>query len=807
MAGRPVEDGFATIFVAAIVVGGILMLAFTVSAVALVAIPAYVGFRLWKESPRRLERVAREETELLYNHALAGSVRLSDDEIDAGLAKHWPANLPIALEIQLLQIGRALFEAEGLSPDIPPMPALCNSIEGARYRDMLARIGQARSDRVMVLSALDILSLSLAPIAHAVPQTDGDMLVEVTQFLQPLGAAVEAVIAPFFQESDYVHFKALKQQLDINLRRTHRVSPVFPTEYKGEDVVDTYLGGTLLRELFTLRTPFEIPENRRFEHTHIIAGSGHGKTQTMQYFIAKDLEAVARREKSIVVIDSQGDMISTILRANQLPPEQIVLIDPEDIAWPVSLNLFSVGQDRLATYSELERERLTNSIIELYDFVLGSLLSAGMTAKQSVVFRYVTRLMFYIPNATIHTLRDLMEPGGSDKYREHIDKLDGTARRFFETEFDSKEFTNTKTQVLRRLYGVLENQTFERMFSHPVSKFDMFTELGAGKLILINTAKSLLKEQGTEIFGRFFIALIAQAAQERATLPGHQRMPAMVYVDEAQDYFDRNISLILSQARKYRVGMTMAHQYLGQLSQGLQEAFEANTSIKLAGGVSARDARALAGQMNCDADMIQRQPKGTFATYVRGLTDRAVPISFPFFLLEKGPKASQGEIEAIREHSRRTYAEPWGQKASEDEESPERDPRPASDTDGGSEDQATARGDRQDQQGSTYPDPTPSSPPPSPSAGSAPDDNSEEDGPENGRSAKRSSQSRTELRPGNKQQHSSSRKRTPRHLRGEIGREELKKALGPSFKRTNDDSGGGRDTLDPDDPAQPGEDL
>jgi len=271
--------------------------------------------------------------------------------------------------------------------------------------------------------------------------------------------------------------------------------------------------------------------------------------------------------------------------------------------------------------------------------------------------------MFHIPDATIHTLRELMEPGGTEQYRDHIAKLEGTPRRFFETEFDSKEFTNTKTQVLRRLYGVLENQTFERMFTNPQSKFDMFTELNSGKLILINTSKSLLKEQGTEIFGRFFIALIAQAAQERATLPTRDRLPAMVYIDEAQDYFDQNIGIILSQARKYRVGMIMAHQYLGQLSNGLQEAFEANTSIKLAGGVSARDARALAGQMSCDADLIQRQPKGTFATFVRGLTDRAVPISFPFFVMENLERATKDEIDAIREHSRTAYAEPWKTKA------------------------------------------------------------------------------------------------------------------------------------------------
>lgn len=663
------------------IVAMVLIVALLVSYVALIAIPCYIAYRLYKESPRRLERLAREETMILYHHALAGSVRLTDAEIDAALSGHWPAHLPVSLKAQLLDVGRAIFEQEGLNPEVPPPPALCNTVEGARYRDMLAKAGQARSDRVMVMSALDIISQALAPIANAVPLIEGDVLVEVTQFTHPLGQTVQNVIAPFFQDNDYALFKVLRQRLDANLAATHRTNPIYPTDYKSDDVIDTYLRGTPLTELFRLKTPFAIPDERRFEHTHIIAGSGHGKTQTLQYFITKDLKAVASGDRTVVVIDSQGDLINTILTAKVLPPERIVLIDPEDIGWPVCLNLFAVGQDRLGDYDPLERERLTNSIIELYDFVLGSLLSAGMTAKQSVIFRYVTRLMFHIPNATIHTLRELMEPGGTEKYREHIAKLDGTPRRFFETEFDSKEFASTKTQVLRRLYGVLENQTFERMFSRPESKFDMFTEMNAGKLILINTAKSLLKEQGTEIFGRFFIALIAQAAQERATLPDWERLPVMVYVDEAQDYFDQNIGIILSQARKYRVGMVMAHQYLGQLSGGLQEAFEANTSIKLAGGVSARDARALAGQMAADPQMVQEQPKGTFATYIRGLTERAVPMSFPFFVLEKMPRATKEDIDAIRQRCREAYAEPWSAEAGQ-EDAPTQDlPEPPTEND------------------------------------------------------------------------------------------------------------------------------
>jgi hypothetical protein len=674
---RPPWEGFLNSYVGFMALALIVALALLITPILLIGIPAYVGYRLYSENPKRLERLAREETQLLFDHAQAGQVRLTDADIETALAKHWPADTPDALKIQLFEIGKALVAAEGLSPDIPPLPALCNTVEGARYRDMLARLSQARSDRNMVMSALDVVSQSLAEIARAVPPTDGDTLVEVTQFVHPLGQAVQNIIAPFFAENDYQHFKALREQLNANLYATGRTNPIFPPDYKGLNVIDTYLRGTVLKDLFVLKTPFEIPEKSRFEHMHVVAGSGHGKTQTLQYFIARDLVDVALSEKTVIVIDSQGDLIDTILRTKPLPPEEIVVIDPEDIGYPVSLNLFSVGQERLASYGDLERERLTNSIIELYDFVLGSLLSAGMTAKQSVVFRYVTRLMFHIPDATIHTLRELMEPGGTDKYREHIAKLDGTPRRFFETEFDSKEFTNTKTQVLRRLYGVLENQTFERMFSKPRSKFDMFNEMNAAKLILINTSKSLLKEQGTEIFGRFFIALIAQAAQERATLPARDRLPVMVYVDEAQDYFDHNIGVILSQARKYKVGMIMAHQYLGQLSSGLQEAFEANTSIKLAGGVSARDARALAGQMNADADLIQRQPKGTFATFVRGLTERAVPVSFPFFVLENMARAEKEDLAAIRQHSRQAYAEPWKPRA-EHSDTPKEEPEMAS---------------------------------------------------------------------------------------------------------------------------------
>ena len=202
MVRSPFEDFFQS-GLGLVVIALFLLLAVVVTPFFLVGAAGYIGVRLYLESPRRLERLARDETTLMYNHAVSGSVRLTDDGVDAALSRLWPVDMPPPLRIQLLEVGRALFVDEGLSPQVPPPPALCNTVEGARYRDVLARMGQARSDRVMVDAALAQIGTSLAVIARAAPPIDGDVLVGITQFLHPLGQAVEEVIAPFFADSDY----------------------------------------------------------------------------------------------------------------------------------------------------------------------------------------------------------------------------------------------------------------------------------------------------------------------------------------------------------------------------------------------------------------------------------------------------------------------------------------------------------------------------------------------------------------------------------------------------------------------------
>lgn len=438
------------------------------------------------------------------------------------------------------------------------------------------------------------------------------------------------------------------------------------SELPPQELVETYLKDTPFLDLLRTPIPFVIPEAVRFEHTHVLAGSGHGKTQTLQQLILSNL--TEPDPPSLVIIDSQGDMIGKLSHLALFDPndgplaDRLIIIDPTDIDYPPALNLFDVNFERLRSYGAAAREQILNGVIELYDYIFGSLLGAELTQKQSVIFRYLARLMLAIPGATIHTLIELM--GDITPFMQNIQALPPGARLFFETEFPHKTFTDTKRQIQRRLWGILENPTFERMLTAPTNRVDMFEALNTGKIVLVNTAKDFLKAERSSFLGRLFIALTLQAALERAALPEERRRPAFLYIDEAADYFDNNIDDLLTQARKYKLGLLFSHQYLGQLSPGLHSSIASNTSIKLAGGISDRDARGMAPDMRTAPSFILEQRKSAkstqFACSVRNVTPSALSLSIAFGALEREPTMSEAAYDELVQANRERVSAPTG---------------------------------------------------------------------------------------------------------------------------------------------------
>ncbi|NOT54810.1 MAG: type IV secretion system DNA-binding domain-containing protein, partial [Deltaproteobacteria bacterium] len=468
-------------------------------------------------------------------------------------------------------------------------------------------------------------------------------------------------------------FADVRAQLERNALTACRVDPsdpnawstkvYLPTKAKGrtpQELVSDYLSDTPLAGLFEASVPISIPDEVRFEHTHILGGSGHGKSQLLLNFIHHDL--TREQGPGLIVIDSQGDLVRTLARLSLFEPDglladRLILIDPADVEFPVALSMFDLPEERLAGYGPAERERLLNGVVEMYEYVFSSLLGAELTQKQGVIFRFLARLMLVIPGATLHTFLDLMEHG--ERFREHMRLLDGTARRFFDSEFFDPSFSATKKQIAKRLWGILANPVFERMFSQSKGKIDIYEALQSGKIILISTAKDLLRQEGAEILGRFFLAKITQAVMERATLSLSERRPVFLYIDEAQEYVDEQMALLLNQARKYRVGLTLAHQNLDQLPPALRASVMSSTSIKLAGGVSAKDARALADEMQVDPEYLQsmrkQRGKSQFACQIRNRTPRAIAISTPLGAVNALPQLSSAEFEQLMAANRVRY--------------------------------------------------------------------------------------------------------------------------------------------------------
>jgi hypothetical protein len=338
-----------------------------------------------------------------------------------------------------------------------------------------------------------------------------------------------------------------------------------------------------------------------------------------------------------------------------------VLIDPEDIENPPCLNLFDFGLDRAKDYSPKERETLINGAISLYEYMFGTLLGAELTNRQGVIFRYLARLLMVVPSPTIYTLMDFMEE--PERVRQFLPKLDIQSQRFFLTQFMNASFDTTRQQILTRLWGVLSNTTLARMFSHSANKLNLFEAMNKGSLILINTAKELLKQDGCELFGRFMITLISQATQERAAMPEEARLPTFLYIDEASDYFDDSLEGLLNTARKYNVGVILATQNLGQFDRKLLATVLASTSIKFAGGVSNSDAKELSGEMKCKPEFItamQKSPlQSYFALSIRNVLPEAVQFSVPLGLLEARPTMGETEMQELIRANQRRFCAPY----------------------------------------------------------------------------------------------------------------------------------------------------
>jgi len=615
--------------------------------------------------------------------------------------------------IPFARCALALFALEpGFLPfSMPPNIANLSPLERGELVEELHHCNSVLGDEASQQAAIDLVFRVLTGVLETLPdseptdkETDTAIAtVELLSLIADPHDLISRLTAHLLSNQDMLDnnlFAPLVRQLYRNMLEASGVIidpdlPLFAndtrkaklaTDYTHESaatVAERYLKNTPLLELLNAPIPFYLPEKTRFEHMHILAGTGHGKTQTLQHLIVSDLQRPADQVPSMVILDSQGDMLNILKRLSLFDPalepslaRRLLIVDPSDVHFAPALNLFDIQSDRLKDYNQRDREQVLAGIIEIYEYIFGGLLGAELTQKQAMVFGFLAELMLAIDSATIHTLRDLLID--ASPFMEHIASLPATARGFFETQFFEKGYNATREQILRRLYGVLQNPSFERMFASPQNRLDLFDVLNNGGIVLVNTAKDFMKTKSSSMFGRYIIALTFKAAMERAILPHHQRRPTYLWIDEASEYFDDNIDNLLIQARKFKLGVIMAHQHLGQLPRGLPASLMTNTSIKLAGGVSDRDARIMAPEMRTSPDFLTAMSKERnqtgFAAFVRNVTPQALKLTIPFGTAENLPRMPDESFEILLNASRTrlspTRIENLGEKVADETTAP-----------------------------------------------------------------------------------------------------------------------------------------
>ena len=412
-----------------------------------------------------------------------------------------------------------------------------------------------------------------------------------------------------------------------------------------------------------------IPFEYRFDHTHIIGGTGQGKSSLIITQFIRDILDEENRP-SVVVVDPKGTMVEDLRTLTNFEPraqgqgycyKRLVMIDPT--LYPPALNMFAPPKRK---YEKHVAQQIEDNTISLFQYVFSSKGSA-LTDKQQTCFAFAVSLMLTIPNATIHTFLDLMNDkpvqkiGGmrpDSPFKPYINRLGPTAKRFFYDSFyDITEYGGTKDQIATRLYGMLRHSTFDAMFSTTENKIDMFRHLQDGDIVLISSPKAVLGTEGSQLFSRYMVALTLQAAFERLTIKRDTWHPALLVIDEAQDVMDEvKTQELLQQARQFKLGVTVAHQQIRpQLTEALFSTISANTRIKYAAARSYEVAAPMARDMFCEPEFLMQRPVGEFACFVGGMTQHPFIVQVPLDYVINLPKMHPTHFEQLVQDMRKKY--------------------------------------------------------------------------------------------------------------------------------------------------------
>lgn len=356
-----------------------------------------------------------------------------------------------------------------------------------------------------------------------------------------------------------------------------------------------------------------IPTEHRI-HSWITGTPGFGKSELMKSMILQDIRTNLKKNTSIVVIDPNGDFVKEVAQFKELSdPEmqkKVIYIDPDlfNGEYSAVLNPFDLFDKNSEKEIVLTNQQLSKALSEIFEAE-----KQPFTNQMKAILYNCTTVLLEMQNSSLWDLQQFMvKDRNADLIQRGLQSQFPATRLFFRDKFDDKQYIESKNGIYTKIQRLLNIPYFANMVTGR-SSINLGQSINDNKLILINLSFGKIGDEAPTFIGKVLIALLQSVAFQRASLEKNERNPVYVYCDEFHDLINPSIMKILTQARKYKMFMTVANQFVGQgMTTEEEETLLSTTKVKLIGYNSNKSLQALSKETDAEMKLLKKLSRGRF---------------------------------------------------------------------------------------------------------------------------------------------------------------------------------------------------
>lgn len=390
---------------------------------------------------------------------------------------------------------------------------------------------------------------------------------------------------------------------------------------------------------------FGIKLDDRRKHLYVIGKTGMGKSELLKNMAIQDI----RNGRGIGFVDPHGEAAEELL--NFVPKERIkdvVFFNPADQDFPMSFNVMEkVGVEH--------RHLVASGLMGVFKKIWPDVWSARM---EYILHNCILALLEY-PNSTLLGINRML---CDVDYRQLVVEQikDPIVKAFWSQEFArySQRYEVEATAAIQNKIGqFISSPLIRNIIGQTRSTIDMRRLMDEKKILILNLSKGRIGEDSAKLLGGLLITKLQLAAMSRVDVPEEQRQDFFLYVDEFQNFATESFANILSEARKYRLALTLAHQYINQMEETVRDAVFGNVGTIISFRVGADDAEYLEKEFapQFTAQDIVNIPK--YHIYLKLMVDGVAGNPFSARTMVPYPRPTESFVNQIIKYSRETYSD------------------------------------------------------------------------------------------------------------------------------------------------------